>query len=203
MIPRHLHGFAAQTQEIPVMLRWLRKRAETGRRAEELYGSVVAAARQPAFYGVAGVPDTPAGRFELVLLHLFLGLNSLRGADLDDIRQRTIEVFVDDMDDCMRELGIGDLTVPKKVKRAAAAFYERATIYRRDLAKAGPELSTSLGSYILTGASERRVDTDALARYVRAASSALSEQPFDHFIESGDASRILASSSAKTRIAAT
>ncbi len=187
------------------MLRWLKRRTETSRKAGELYGSVVSAARQPAFYDEIGVPDTPEGRFELVALHLFLGVEGLHrnGASAKELTQRMIEVFVDDMDDCMREMGVGDLTVPKKVKRAAAAFYERSTIYRRDLAKAGPELSTSLESYILTTAAERHGDTDALTRYVRAASSALSQQPFDLFVESGAASRLLASSIAKTRMAAT
>jgi cytochrome b pre-mRNA-processing protein 3 len=187
------------------MLRWLRQRAEISHKAGELYGSVVTAARQPAFYEVIGVPDTPEGRFELVALHLFLAIESLRQEDAsaEKLTQCMIEVFVDDMDDCMRELGVGDLTVPKKVKRAAAAFYERATIYRRDLAKTGPNLSTSLDSYILADASERRADTGALARYMQAASSALSEQPFDLFVESGTASRLLASSIAKTRVTAT
>jgi len=188
------------------MLRWLRQRTETSHKAGELYGSVVTAARQPAFYDVTGVPDTPEGRFELVALHLFLAIESLRREDAsaEKLTQRMIEVFVNDMDDCMREMGVGDLTVPKKVKRAAAAFYERATTYRRDLAKARPgDLSTSLGNYIFADASERRDDTDALARYMQDASSALSEQSFELFVESGTASRLLASSAAKTRVAAT
>jgi len=188
------------------MLRWLRQRAEITHKAGELYGSVVTAARHPAFYDVIGVPDTPEGRFELVALHLFLAIESLRreGASAEKLTQRMIEVFVNDMDDCMREMGVGDLTVPKKVKRAAAAFYERATIYRRDLAKVGSgDLSASLRSYIFADASERRDDTDALARYMQDASSALSEQSFELFVESGSASRLLASSPAKTRVAAT
>ena len=132
------------------MLQWFRRRAEARRRAQELYGSVVTAARQPSFYKDMGVPDTPEGRFELVSLHLFLALESLnrqRAAELD-LTQRTIEAFVTDMDDCMREMGVGDLAVPKKVKRAAAAFYERAGAYRRGLSAAGKSESRgcSLGN---------------------------------------------------------
>jgi cytochrome b pre-mRNA-processing protein 3 len=98
------------------MLRWLRERIETGRRARELYGSVVATARQAAFYGIMGVPDTPEGRYELVALHLYLALESLRADARDsDLKQRLIEVFVNDMDDCMREMGVGDMAVPKKI----------------------------------------------------------------------------------------
>ena len=111
------------------------------------------AARQPFFYKDMGVPDTPEGRFELVSLHLFLALESLnqqRSAELD-LTQRTIEAFVTDMDDCMREMGVGDLAVPKKVKRAAAAFYERAGAYRRGLsAPEKPDLEGSLETYVFS-----------------------------------------------------
>jgi cytochrome b pre-mRNA-processing protein 3 len=177
------------------MLRWLRKQAEAGRRAEELYGSVVAAARQPAFYGTIGVPDTPEGRFELVALHLYLALEGLRGSaspGAEDLKQRMIEVFVVDMDDCMREMGVGDLTVPKKVKRAAAAFYERATIYQRDSADGQEsDLAASVLRYIFADAATRVDASRALARYVRMASAALEIKPFDDWVESGEASRLL------------
>jgi cytochrome b pre-mRNA-processing protein 3 len=188
-----------------VMLQWLRKRAETGRRAGELYGGVVTAARQPEFYGIIGVPDTPEGRFELVALHLFLAIESLRGPAADDLRQRMIEVFVTDMDDCMREMGVGDLAVPKRVKRAAAAFYERATAYRRDLAAEGKTsaMSASLRHYIFADGASREDASAAIAHYLREASSALSSQPFDDWVECGDAGRLLESSAATIRIAAT
>lgn len=186
------------------MLQWLRKRVETGRRAGELYGGVVTAARQPEFYGIIGVPDTPEGRFELVALHLFLAIESLRGAASDNLRQRMIEAFVTDMDDCMREMGVGDLAVPKKVKRAAATFYERATAYRRDLAEGKMSgLSASLRRNIFAGGAGREDASAAMARYVREASSALSDQSFDDWVESGDAGRLLKSSAATIRIAAT
>lgn len=176
------------------MLRWLRKQAETGRRAEELYGSVVTAARQPAFYGAIGVPDTAQGRFELVALHLFLALEGLNATvpDPKDLRQRTIEVFVNDMDDCMREMGVGDLGVPKKVRRAAATFYERATIYQRDRTDLKEDrLATSLRRYLFAGAVSRDDASRALARYVLAASAALAVEPFDGWVRSGGAARLL------------
>lgn len=176
------------------MLRWLNKRTETGRRAKELYGSVVAAARQPGFYGAIGVPDTPEGRFELVALHLYLALEGLRGTVPDgaSLSQRMIEIFVEDMDDCMREMGIGDLAVPKKVKRAAAAFYERATTYQRGLATGDDgRLAASLKHYALPSAGNQDFDERALADYVRAASSALALMPFDAWVQSGAAAQLL------------
>jgi cytochrome b pre-mRNA-processing protein 3 len=109
------------------MLQWFKRRAEAGRTAEELYGSVVTAARHRALYSDVGVPDTPEGRFELVALHLFLALEPIKSdSTAIELSRRTIEAFVTDMDDCMREMGVGDMAVGKKVKRAAAAFYERA-----------------------------------------------------------------------------
>ncbi|MET0430848.1 MAG: ubiquinol-cytochrome C chaperone family protein [Hyphomicrobium sp.] len=174
------------------MLQWLRKRSETGRRAGELYGSVVTAARQAPFYGTMGVPDTPEGRYELIALHLFLALQSLRDAAGNDLRQRTIEAFVVDMDDCMREMGIGDLAVPKKVKRAAAGFYERATIYQRGLTDVdGDGLTHGLRRYIFADDENRLDASAALAHYVRAASSALTAQPFDVWVANGSARRLL------------
>ncbi|WP_245279967.1 ubiquinol-cytochrome C chaperone family protein [Hyphomicrobium sp. 99] len=176
------------------------------RKAEELYGSVVTAARQPAFYGHLGVPDTPEGRFELVALHLFLALEVLRGkgAAAEQLARRTIETFVVDMDDCMREMGVGDLTVPKKVKRAAAAFYERAASYRNGLAEGGsPQLSKTLRGYVFGGSEDREGDATALAVYMQAASSALSDHAFDVFVKDGIASRLLASATPKRKVSTT
>lgn len=186
------------------MLQWLRKRTEAGRRAEELYGSVVTAARQPEFYAAIGVSDTPEGRFELVALHLFLALESLEGSLPGDIRQRLIETFVADMDDCMREMGVGDLAVPKKVKRAAAAFYERATVYRRALvARDSAAMAESLRHYVFADGERPRDGSAALAHYVFEASSALCRQSFDSWVEGGTAHRLLASSASTVRISAT
>lgn len=196
MIPRIHLGHAVNPQFLTVnlnMLRWLNKRAETTRRARKLYGAVVTAARHPAFYAAFGVPDTPEGRFELITLHLYLALEGLRGTmpEADDLSQRMIETFVADMDDCMREMGVGDLAVPKRVKRAAATFYERATIYQRDLSEVGENrLAASLANHVFAGAAHCEDTSRALARYVRRASSALAVDSFDDWAESGAAAQL-------------
>ncbi len=178
------------------MLRWLRKRAETGRRAGVLYGSVVTAARQPVFYGIIGVPDTPEGRFELIALHLYLALESVGdAAPGGDLKQKAIETFVSDMDDCMREMGVGDLAVPKKVKRAAAALYERATNYQRGILDAdNGNLPESLRRYVFAGGAGREDVSAALARYVCGASAALAVEPFEAWVQGGAAHRLLETS---------
>ncbi|MBA2127557.1 ubiquinol-cytochrome C chaperone [Hyphomicrobium methylovorum] len=170
------------------MLQWFRRRAETTQRASELYGAVVAAARHPAFYARMGVPDTPEGRFEIVALHLFFALETLRAGGVVDQRlsQRLVEGFVTDMDDCMREMGVGDLSVGKKVKRAAAAFYERAKDYRRGLSFAGcHDLRESLVRHVFGDKPEAPADPDALAAYVRSASVALGNEAFEAFAARG------------------
>jgi cytochrome b pre-mRNA-processing protein 3 len=158
------------------MLNWFRRRAEAARTAGELYGRVVAAARQPYFYKELGVADTPEGRFELVALHLFLVLEALRSrSDCRDVSRLTTEAFVSDMDDCMREMGVGDLTVPKKVRRAAAAFYERAANYRPGLEVSGNEkLTEALSHAVYKGDDERHRQASVLARYARSLSNNLS-----------------------------
>jgi cytochrome b pre-mRNA-processing protein 3 len=114
------------------MMSWLRARSNNTRKARELYGAVVAQARRPAFYRDFGVPDTMAGRYEMLALVTFQLLERLRaeGASVTDMSRLTLENLFTDVDDNMREIGIGDLSVPKNVKRAAAGFYERAQAYR-------------------------------------------------------------------------
>jgi cytochrome b pre-mRNA-processing protein 3 len=151
------------------MLAWLTGRDAPRRTAGELYGRVVAEARRPAFYANLGVPDTPEGRFELIALHLFLVLERLRrdGSAGEAVSRHVLEAFVTDMDDCMREMGVGDLTVPKRVKRAAAGFYERAGVYRAGLDTAdSTALAAAVQGYIFvtTNAPDAAAQ---LADYVR------------------------------------
>jgi cytochrome b pre-mRNA-processing protein 3 len=164
------------------MLKWLTGPSDLDRKAEKLYGAVVTAARRPAFYAELGVPDTPEGRFELVALHLFLVLDRVKdhGAAGRALAQRTIETFVTDMDDCMREMGVGDLTVPKRVKRAAAVFYERSSAYRAALMEAGEApIAQVLKDAIVVAPGSAAIHAEALARYVRAADNDVSHVPFE------------------------
>ena len=150
-------------------------RAKDRLKAGELYGRVVAAARQPAFYAAMGVPDTPEGRFEMVSLMLFLGLDRLQtaGEGSEKLQQLTIEHFVTDMDDCLREMGVGDLTVPKKVRRAAGAFYERSGAYRDGLNDPAPAaLREALSRYAYAGRGNE-ADINQLTGYVRLVRGAL------------------------------
>lgn len=104
---------------------------------EALYGAIVAQARAESFYRDFGVPDTIEGRFELIVLHLALALERFGvNPRLRAAGQRVFDLFCQDMDDHMREMGVGDLTVPKKMRRVADAFYGRHAAYRAALGDA-------------------------------------------------------------------
>lgn len=124
------------------MLSWFRSRAEVRQRAIDFYGAIVAQARSPVFFARHGVLDTPEGRAALIILLMFPLLERLQAGDGRSDRRLArlmIETFVTDIDDCLREMGVGDLSVPKKVKRAAQALGERCLAYRRAAASAEPQ----------------------------------------------------------------
>ncbi len=107
-------------------------RRETGADAiaSTLYGAIVAQARNPIFYEELGVPDTVSGRFEMVVLHVVLVLERLEDKAMG---QRIFDLYCKDMDQSLREMGVGDLGVPKRMKKMAEAFYGRSAAYRSAL----------------------------------------------------------------------
>ena len=92
-------------------------------RASKLYGSIVAQARLPAFYREFGLPDTLEGRFASLSLHLFAVLDRLKaeGAETRNLAQALTDRFSEDMETVLRELGVSDLRVPKKMRGLAAS----------------------------------------------------------------------------------
>jgi cytochrome b pre-mRNA-processing protein 3 len=102
---------------------------------DRLYGEIVAAARQPLLYAVYNVPDTPLGRFEMVSLHLFLLLHRLRVEEgtAKEVAQELTDEFFLDVDHSLRELGIGDHGIPRRVKKLGRMFYGRAAAYGQAL----------------------------------------------------------------------
>ena len=103
--------------------------------AAAAYGAIVAQARAPAFYAALGVPDSVTGRFEMVVLHTVLVIERLRreGEAGSALGQRIFDDFCRDMDQSLRELGFGDLGVPKRMKKMGESFYGRAEAYGRTL----------------------------------------------------------------------
>jgi cytochrome b pre-mRNA-processing protein 3 len=98
--------------------------------ARALYHAIVEQSRNPVFYETAGVPDTANGRFDMIVLHCFCVMQRLKQAPEGyALSQALMTVMVDDLDRNLREMGVGDLSVGKKVKRITEGFYGRLEAY--------------------------------------------------------------------------
>lgn len=139
---------------------------------EVIYGMIVTQAREALFYRDLAVPDTVNGRFDLLLLHLWMVLRRMRpmqgGADLS---QALFDRFCDDMDANLREMGVGDLTVPKRMQAFGEAFYGRSAAYDLALTAGREPLAQALCKNILNG--EHLDEARQLAVYAEAAIAAL------------------------------
>jgi cytochrome b pre-mRNA-processing protein 3 len=170
------------------MLSWFAERRHRRRTAQNLYGSIVAQTRAPAFYAELGVPDTVEGRFELLVLHVFLVLERLRaaGAKGDALAQQIVDIFVADMDTTMRELGVGDTVVAKKMRALADAFYDRLASYRDALGETGDgALKHLLRDNLQAGSATNDALTGILADYVLGTRQALEHQSWEK-LEAGE-----------------
>lgn len=159
------------------------KRAKSRETIERLYGVIVAQSRRAEFYTDFGVPDTLEGRFEMVVLHTVLVCHRLKGGD-DTARamsQEIFDAFAADMDATMRELGVGDLTVPKKMKKIGEAFYGRAAAYDTALTEGGNALLAQALARNILGTEEPVPAAAPFAAYVRAAADSLAATPFETF----------------------
>lgn len=151
-------------------MRWLR--SDPARKtAAGLYAALVAQARRPEFYTRLGVPDSLDGRFELVALHAFLVLRRLKSdAEGAAAGQALVDLFVEDMDASLREMGAGDLGVGRRVKAMAQALYGRIAAYEAGLAGSEQTLAGALRRNVFGTAAEPGPDPavlDGLAAYVR------------------------------------
>lgn len=133
---------------------------------------IVAQARLPCFYRDYTVADTVNGRFDLIVLHLALVIERLTPeAGLRDLGQGLFDRFCRDMDHNLREMGVGDLKVPKEIRRMGEAFYGRAQAYRAALsaADAGQALVAAVTRNTYAGSPASPAAAGRLAAYIRAA----------------------------------
>src|SRR5882757_5755440 len=120
---------------------------------EAIYGMIVTQAREPLFYRDLGVPDTVNGRFDLLVLHLWMVLRRLKSIEGSgaELSQMLFDRFCDDMDGNLREMGVGDLTVPKRMQAFGEAFYGRVAAYDLALSEGAEPLAQALCKNILNG----------------------------------------------------
>jgi cytochrome b pre-mRNA-processing protein 3 len=154
-------------------------RADPAREAAELaYRRVVEQARQPGFFIDGGVPDTLDGRFELICLHAFLYLHRLKRErpQAAPLSQRFFDTMFADFDRSLREMGTGDLSVGREVKRMAEAFYGRIEAYERGLMADDAGLQPALARNLFGTAPPTAARLAAMAGYVRCATARLNRQ---------------------------
>jgi cytochrome b pre-mRNA-processing protein 3 len=166
------------------------RRSVHDRKIHALYGMIVAQARSGTFYTDYGIPDTLEGRFELIVLHLVLVLRRL-GRDpantqafggqrrSEPLGQLLFDAFCRDLDANLREMGVGDMAVPRRMRRFGEAFYGRQGAYEAALDAVDPRaLENALARNIFERES---VDSGVvrLANYTRAAVAQLEAVDID------------------------
>ena len=148
--------------------------------ADELYAALVGQARMPRFSRDLGVPDTAEGRFEMVSVHAFLVLNRLKAApgggtsEADELGQAIFDLMFADMDRNLREMGIGDLGVAKRVKSLAAGFYGRIAAYEEGLNGNTVLLVSALVRNVYGGVAPEGA-AEAMAAYLESSVACLKE----------------------------
>ena len=143
-----------------------------------VYNSIVAQSRQPVFYAEWGVPDTVTGRFDMISLHMALLFRRLRHGP-DETRafsQAVFDLFFKDMDRSLREMGVTDLGVPKKIQKMGNLFFGllaalNAAMDAGDADALAQVLARNLYDNVVTD------DVRALAAYVTARDADLAAQP--------------------------
>lgn len=142
---------------------------------DALYRAIVAQARHPALYVEHRVPDSVEGRFEMIVVHLVLVFNRLKSGTRDDqaLAQGALDLFFTEVEHQMRQMGVGDLTVPKKMKKVGEAWTGRSRVYdgvldRRDATALSEALARNVPG---------EVAADRLATYVLTCQTSLEAQP--------------------------
>ena len=167
------------------MLSRIRQRRENRHSVARIYVRLVDQARRPEFFQQLGVPDTVIGRFNAIALHVFLLLHRLKGesARADLFAQALFDHMFADMDRNLRELGVGDLSVGKKVKSLAKSFYGRTVAYERGLLAAdNSDLEASLMRNLYDGADPDAGQIAAIVTYLRNEAVRLADVPTERIL---------------------
>ena len=151
---------------------------------DRLHQALVEAARRPAFYAQWGVPDTLDGRFDCVTLHAVLLMQRMQALPkpADELANDVVDRLFLGFEEALRELGVGDVVIPKRMKTIAAAFLGRAKAYEEAMTSGdGEALAAVLRRNLLgehAGLAQQRFWIDYLAQM----SAALSQCDLDRII---------------------
>lgn len=147
--------------------RFLRKNSADA--AERLYHAVVGQSRQPDFYLNCGVADTVDGRFDMIALHAFVVMRRLRGTgeDNDRLAQAMFDAMFADMDQNLREMGAGDLSMGRKIRQLVEVFYGRIKAYDEGLDEGQDRLAEALRRNLFRKTTPDDGQVEEMERYLR------------------------------------
>ena len=140
--------------------------------ADGLYSAIVSQARKQELYLNCGVPDTVGGRFDMIALHAYVVLRRLKelgGQGDGALAQAVFDRMFADLDHNLREMGVGDLSVGRRIKDLAKSFYGRIKAYDEALAGDAARLEDALRRNAYADALAGAAQVAALAMYLRAA----------------------------------
>lgn len=153
------------------MLSALKKSNKERELANRLHAAIIGRARAPEFFATFGVPDTLDGRFDLVALHAWLVLDRLRQTGPHEVTQRLTNTLFSAFDEGLRELGISDMGMGRRMRKIADAFYGRCKAY--DAAADAPAMAEALVRNLYRGEQGHEREAGILAGYVLSAKAAM------------------------------
>jgi len=173
------------------MFRWFAGRAARKEAAEKIYDAIVAQSREPSFYLHCSVPDTLSGRFDMLVIHMFIVLQILKigGREGQLLAQEIVEAFIREMDTMVRDLGVSDRNVPKEVRKIAQLFYGQLLAYstmmqRSDMNGLAEEIWKSFQSADGPGEGEEHpVAADELCTYIVQSIKNIQEMPLNMLLQ--------------------
>lgn len=166
------------------MLDRLFRRARHDRAAQDIYRVLVGQARAPEFYAECAVPDTVDGRFDAVALHAFLVLHRFKRdrPRTAQLAQALFDTMFEDMDRNLREMGVGDLGVGRRVKAMAQAFYGRIAAYEKAGVAGDDALGAALRRNLYRNADPAPEAVAEVVGYVRREVAALAAQDIERLL---------------------
>jgi len=177
---RRASGAGAEKNAMTGILEKLFATARHETDTHRLYNAIVEQARNPIFFAELGVPDTTAGRFALVALHAFLAMDRFgRATGQGKASQALFDEMFADMDRNLREMGVGDLSVGRRVKALAAHFLAMAAALRDGLNRGDGVLDAAVGDYVYGGTAPSPESVKSICAYLRACVAVLEGQADD------------------------
>lgn len=156
--------------------------------AHALYVAVVKQSRQPIFFTDFEVPDTQEGRYDIIVLHAWMlmrrlgSINGPQKAEAKELGQTTFDVMFADMDRSLREMGITDSGIGRRVKKLAEAFYGRIFAYDQALAEGDALLQAAISRNLYADAEVSVQTLERMAKYVSGQLRTLEAAPDEEYL---------------------